>query len=365
MALNGNDVLVVQRQTGNKDLFKSTLDQLNIFLDAQNPLNYRGAIDFTQDSTGQLDPATPQNGDVYINTTDGVLGPNYVGLTQGVAVNELDRIVYDSAHSRWDILQHLGDVGVELVDAAAPLSVDNNSPAFPIVNSRQATTAQSGHIERLAEAADVAATTGTADPNAVVTADLLKATNDALSAATAGGVSGIVPIDPIEVFTASNGGSVNTPAVGVKDASSTQKGVVQLASSADITNGTADRVVTADQLKQEVADNVQVILGTAPIQVDSVSTPGEAVISIDNATDTDYGAVRLANAGDIAAGTSGKVVTADQLRSELDNVDIDLISTDASITIDKTNAPQIDIVVKDKLFLNADFSSYPDIATAP
>ncbi len=363
MALENSDVLVVQKQSGNKDLFKATLDQLNSYLGTHNAVNFRGVIDLTQDSAGQLNPSTPQSGDLYLNTTDGTLGPNYTGLTAGIDVYVDDRLVYNG--SAFELLQGHGDVGVEEINTAAPITVDNSNPAIPIVGSTQATTSDAGHVARLATAADVAATTGTGATDAVVTADLLKSTNDALDAATAGGVNGLIPIDPIEVFTASNGGSTTSPAVGVKASSTTQLGVVQLASSADITNGTADRVVTADQLASEIAGNVTAILGTAPIQVDTVTTPGEAVISVDAATDTDDGVVKLANSGDITAGTAGKVVTADQLRTEIDNVDIDLISSNGTITIDKAGAPQIDIDVKAGLFLNADFSSYPDISTAP
>ena len=363
MALENSDILVIQKQTGGKDLYKATLDQLNGYFDTHNPINYRGTIDLTQDSVGQLNPSTPQAGDLYLNTTDGTLGPNYLGLSQGDPVFVDDRLVYDGTN--FELLQGHGDVGVELVNAALPITVDNNDPAQPIVGSREATTTESGHVARLATAADVAASSGTGDTDAVVTADLLKATNDALDAATAGGVNGLVPIDPIEVFTSTNGGSTTSPAVGVKAATTTQIGVVQIASSADISNGTADKVVTAEQLAAEIAGNVTAILGTAPIKVDTASTPGEAVISVDAATDTENGVVKLANAGDITAGTANKVVTADQLRTELDNVDIDLTSSDSSITIDKTGAPTVDITVKSGLYVFADFSAYPDISSAP
>lgn len=362
MALENSDVLVVQKQSGQKDIFKATLDTLNLYFDSNNAIKYRGVIDLTQDSTGQLNPATPQAGDLYLNSTDGTLGPNYIGLSQGDPVFVDDRLVYNG--TQFELLQGHGDVGVEAVDASLPITVDNSSPDKPIVGSREASTSESGHVARLATAADVAASTGTGANDAVVTADLLKTTNDALDAATAGGVNGLVPIDPIEVFTSSNGGSTTSPAVGVKAATTTQIGVVQLASSADISNGTADKVVTADQLASEIAGNVTAILGNAPIQVDTITTPGEAVISVDAATDTNNGVVKLANAGDITAGTAGKVVTADQLRSEIDNVDID-ITSGGTITIDKTNSPTIEIDVKAGLYLFADFSAYPDISTAP
>ena len=74
------------------------------------------------------------------------------------------------------------------VTASLPLESDGDAvtPVISIVEARTTTAANAsgdakgtdGAVHRLAEAADVVATSGTADPRAVVTADLLKATND-------------------------------------------------------------------------------------------------------------------------------------------------------------------------------------------
>ena len=129
------------------------------------------------------------------------------------------------------------------------------------------------------------------------------------------------------------------------------------------TNPGTFRLATPPDAAHGGAGGGIVIDGVAPIKVDQQSIT--AVITVDEATDNNNGVVKLANAGDITAGTSGKVVTADQLRYAIDNVDLDLVSTNGSITIDKTNAPTVDINVKEGLFLFADFSLYPDVSTAP
>lgn len=65
--------------------------------------------------------------------------------------------------------------------------------------------------------------------------------------ASAGGVTAVTGTLPIEVDTETNGAS--EPIVSVKDATTSATGVVRLADATAITNGTAGRVVTADQLK--------------------------------------------------------------------------------------------------------------------
>ena len=83
-------------------------------------------------------------------------------------------------------------------------------------------------LQRLATAADVAKD-GTGDANAVVTADLLKQTNIGLDAATAGGLTSIIGVDPIEVTTDNSegeGSSTTSPAVAIKDSAVGQRGAI-------------------------------------------------------------------------------------------------------------------------------------------
>jgi len=65
--------------------------------------------------------------------------------------------------------------------------------------------------------------------------------------ASASGLIEITGTEPIEIDTSTNGAS--KPIISVKDATTDATGVVRLADATAITNGTAGRVVTADQLK--------------------------------------------------------------------------------------------------------------------
>ena len=77
MALESSDVFVVQKQSGGKEIYKTTLESIGSYLNTQGGITYRGTIDLTQVPGGQLDPATPENGDLYINTGDGVAAAGY------------------------------------------------------------------------------------------------------------------------------------------------------------------------------------------------------------------------------------------------------------------------------------------------
>jgi translation initiation factor IF-1 len=162
-----------------------------------------------------------------------------------------------------------------------------------------ATTAVKG-IVQLADNAAVAA--GTA--GLVVTADQLKATNDAITTATGGGLTGLNGTVPITV---SGTGAVRT--VGVSDASTAATGVVRLADAAAVTAGTAGRVVTADQLKT----TNDVVAG----HTTSITTLNGKTV---DATTAIKGIVQLADGAAITAGTAGRAVTADQLKTTNDTV---------------------------------------------
>ena len=79
--------------------------------------------------------------------------------------------------------------------------------------------------------------------------------------ASAGGVTAVTGTLPIEIDIATNGAS--QPIVKVKDATTAETGVVRLADATAITNGTAGRVVTADQLKSYEVELTNFPDGTA------------------------------------------------------------------------------------------------------
>ena len=109
-----------------------------------------------------------------------------------------------------------------------PIEVEDGDTASPNVTIRTATTTVSGAVNRLATTADVNAADGTADPSAVVTADLLKATNIAVEGAVAGGLAGILGVDPIVTSTADDGGTTTTPSIKILDAAAGQKGAIEI-----------------------------------------------------------------------------------------------------------------------------------------
>lgn len=68
------------------------------------------------------------------------------------------------------------------------------------------------------------------------------------------GVTSLSGIDPITV----DNSNPAAPIIGVKDATTSQKGVVVLASATDIENGTSGKVVTSDQLAAYVAAGIPI-----------------------------------------------------------------------------------------------------------
>ena len=226
MALEATDLLVVQKQSGAKEVRKASLQQLNDYLQTEPGVVYKGQANFTD--AGE-EPATKNVGDLYINDAPGAgtwawaSGVNSNSITDVVPG---DRALWNG--TQWDVIQSGAiDAGVTEVTASLPLSVTGDA-ATPNIESRQASTTQSGHVARLALDTDVAKD-GTGSNTAVVTADLLKATNIALDAATAGGVSNVIGQDPITVLTdGTDGSSVNSPAVGIKDGAVGQKGALEL-----------------------------------------------------------------------------------------------------------------------------------------
>ena len=209
MALENTDLMVVQKQDGGKEIRKASLQQLSDYIAASDTVVYKGLANFTQ--AGE-EPGTRNTGDLYINNAlaDGTWqwSANSGSVTD---VSPGDRCIWNGTN--WDIIQSgVGDAGVETVGATLPLSVSGTDSEV-VVESRQATTTLSGHVARLATEADVTATTGSGSATAVVTADLLKKSNEDILSATSGGLTSVQGIDPIEVHTdGTNSSTTNSPA---------------------------------------------------------------------------------------------------------------------------------------------------------
>lgn len=229
--------MVVQKASGAQEIRKATMQQLSDFLQTSDTVTYKGTADFTDG--GEL-PGTKNIGDLYINsavaTGTWAWGANSSGITE---VDPGDRAIWNGTN--WDIIQSgAGDAGVTEVQGTLPIIITDGDTETPVVSVRDATTAVNG-VVTLASAQDVV----DGSVGVVVTADQLKDTNDQLGVIAGGGITAILPVDPIVVKTdGSDASTANTPAISIKDAAVSQKGAVaKYDSSTDIGTPSGDYAV--------------------------------------------------------------------------------------------------------------------------
>ena len=271
MALQGTDLFVVQSQDDGK-LYKLRLDSLIAEVEGGDGVTFRGAVDLNNPpaSSGVTLPAA--NGDFYMVERDALtIDTGWVMQNGETSASQGNRIIYDGGGANW-ILITSGSANagtVTGVTASLPLESDGDAvnPVISILEARTNTAATAaadgkgtdGAVHRLAEAADVAHTTGTADPRAVVTADLLKATNEIVNglALSAGGVTTVTTTDANGNSALSISPTSGNVVIELNTASDSAYGVVQIADASAITNGTAgpSAAVDAAQLKA-VADTI-------------------------------------------------------------------------------------------------------------
>ena len=185
--------------------------------------------------------------------------------------SENDRIIWDADSSYWVLVSGGTSTGgtVTGITATLPLESDGD-PVTPVLTINQARTetaatvaadgkGTAGAVTKLAEATDVAHTTGTGDATAVVTADLLKATNEIVEglAVAAGGVTTVTTADANGNSALSVSPTSGNVVIEIETADDSNYGVVQVASDSDIINGTSgpSAVVDASQL-QDAIDNL-------------------------------------------------------------------------------------------------------------
>ena len=259
MALQGTDLLVVQSQA-DKGLYKLRIDSLDAYLEGSSGVQFRGSIDLNNSAAGQSpNPITlpAANGDLYIVESDAnPINADWVMETGVTSANENDRVIWDANGGFWVLVAGGSSTGglIETITTTKPLDSDND-PTNPVLSIDQATTADPGAVARLATNDDVKHTDSTGNSTAVVTADLLKATNDIVEglATSAGGVQTVTTTDAD-----GNGAlTINQPSgnvvLEIKTAADDGSafGVVEVATASDITAGTAGAgaVVDASQLK--------------------------------------------------------------------------------------------------------------------
>ena len=273
MALQNNDLFVIQSQTDNQ-LYKLKLSDLIAEVEGAAGVNFRGEVDLNNPpaSSGVTLPAA--NGDLYMVASDAAtIDGGWVMQGSETSADQGDRIIFDGDNNNWILISSgSSNAGtVTGITASLPLKSDGDS-VTPVLSIREARTSTAagvdgdgegtdGAVHRLAEAADVVHTSGTGDTRAVVTADLLKATNDVVEglATSAGGVQTVTYEN-----SDSNDAIIISPTSGnvkldVKNATESVVGVGKLATASDITAGTAtsSALVTAAHLK-DVSDSIPV-----------------------------------------------------------------------------------------------------------
>ena len=270
MALQSNDLLVVQSQADSK-LYKLRVDALDTYLEGSGGIQFRGNVDLNNSAAGQT-PAVvlpAANGDLYIVESDAaVINADWIMEAGVTAASENDRIVWNAGDGSWTLVAGGSSTGGTVTDITTTLPLKTDGDAVtPVISIRQARTATkatgdgdgegpAGAVERLAEAADVAATTGTGANTAVVTADLLKATNDIVNglSLSPGGVTTVTTTDANSNTALSISPTAGNVVIELNTASAAQYGVVQIADASAITNGTAgpSAVIDASQLEAAI-----------------------------------------------------------------------------------------------------------------
>ena len=280
MALQTNDLLVVQSQTDSQ-LYKLKVGDLDTYLEGSSGVQFRGSVDLNNAPSAQTPAITlpAANGDLYIVESDAaVIEAGWVMEAGVTSADENDRIIWVAASNYWVLVTGGSSTGGTLtgITATLPLETDGDTinPVLTINEARTPTAATAaadgkgtaGAVARLAESDDVAATTGTGATDAVVTADLLKQTNDIVNglALSPGGVTTVTTTDANSNGSLSISPTAGNVVIEIKTADETDYGVVQIANASDITIGTAgaSAVVDASQLKDAIDNLPQTALNS-------------------------------------------------------------------------------------------------------
>lgn len=196
MALQGTDLFLVQDQINDK-LYKVKLNDLVAEVEAGAGVVFRGSVDLNNSPGTQTPPINlPANsGDLYVVEAD--CASINAGWTMQDAVTSAtkgDRIIYDADSTSWILITSGSSSAGTVTSVLGSLPIESNAdpitPVISVIEARTEDQAQasgdgkgtSGVVARLADDGDVEAVGGSGAADAVVTADLLKATNVEIAA---------------------------------------------------------------------------------------------------------------------------------------------------------------------------------------
>jgi hypothetical protein len=295
MALLNTDLFVIQRPTDDGKHFKLTGEKLKEYIAAGDTIVYKGSRDFTQASQDPSTDGTGVNvGDIYINNhpnanATGAWAANIFGEEVGPG----DRAIWNG--TAWDLLHESSDKGVTTISGIEPIEVDDATPAEPIisVNAALETSAvmpadrasRSGVVPSIAVVSDVSSNPGSASPNpeAVVPADLLKDTNEAV-------VLIETNIDEIEVIVGDGQGITGSLTENIVNINQEITNINQELE--DIADGTLASLKGADPIEVTTA-----LIDPDAVDGDADFGKTETTVSIKDGTTVQKGAVQLQETG--------------------------------------------------------------------
>ena len=242
--LDGKDLFVVQKTTGTQQNCKLSVSQLQAFIATGPVINFKGTADATN---AAAEPAVEDRvaGNLYINSA---LTAGNFAWTSGTdpftgTVQPNAQVLWVDTKG-WSVTNNSSsDIGVEEVEAAAPITVDNATPAKPTigvnaaittVDSEGATTAQTSGVVTIATDSDITNETA----NRVTTAKQMAATRTLISQAGGGTVTSVTASPAGNPITVTDGSA--DAVISIASAGNGTLGVVEL-----VDNGTFVAAATA------------------------------------------------------------------------------------------------------------------------
>ena len=140
MALQGNDLFVVQSQTDSK-LYKLKVSDLIVEVEGGAGINFKGSVDLNNAPSAQS--PTPitlpgQNGDLYVVESDaGTIEAGWSMINGETTADEGDRIIYDAGASGWTLVTVGSSSTGTVTDVNATLPLKSDCyPVEPVISIR-------------------------------------------------------------------------------------------------------------------------------------------------------------------------------------------------------------------------------------
>ena len=219
MALQESDLLLVGR--GGLSYY-TTAEDLATFVQGSDAFTYRGVLDLTAAIADQLNPDPPAVGDVYISDQTGTIHAEW-SITPETETEAGDRVFFNG--NEWQVVQSgAQDVGVTEVDVTAPVT-KSGTTANPNIGISELTDSATGVAMLAGSSYDGDGNLNITEAYEVLGKVHFDELNSRITTAAAGGIHTISATAPLTASVNSEG---TTASIAIEDASTAQKGAVQL-----------------------------------------------------------------------------------------------------------------------------------------